>query len=171
MSQIQIIKDATDIVQVIGERLKLQRAGTYFKAPCPFHSEKTPSFFVSSSMQRYKCFGCGESGDVFSFLEKYEGMSFYEALESLAQAAGIKLESFKPTREDEENQQLLEVLNLAKEYYHFLLIKHRVGESARAYLKGRGVSLASINLFQLGAAPNSWDGLVKYLYFKKKYSY
>jgi DNA primase len=76
MSQIQQIKEAVNIVDIIGERLKLQRAGSSFKANCPFHSEKTPSFNVSEQMQRYKCFGCGEGGDVLEFLQKYEGMTF-----------------------------------------------------------------------------------------------
>ncbi|PIR60645.1 MAG: DNA primase, partial [Candidatus Pacebacteria bacterium CG10_big_fil_rev_8_21_14_0_10_45_6] len=91
MSQIQSIKEATDIVAVIGSRITLQGAGAQFKGLCPFHAERSPSFFISPELQRYKCFGCGESGDVFNFLQKYDGLSFQETLEELAEAAGIEL--------------------------------------------------------------------------------
>ncbi len=170
MSQVQAVKDATDIVALIGSRLSLQRSGSNFRGLCPFHSEKSPSFFVSETMQRYRCFGCGESGDVFTFLEKYEGMSFYEALESLADAAGITLEKQVRSQDDEQREQLLAVLNLAKEYYHYLLTEHKTGEAARAYLKDRGVTSQSVKLFQLGVSPSTWDGLLTYLHGKKKYS-
>lgn len=171
MSQIQAVKDATDIVEIIGSKLQLQRSGSYFRSVCPFHSEKSPSFFVSESMQRYKCFGCGESGDVYTFLEKYEGMTFHEALQFLADKAGIKLDSYRPSQEDDERKQILEALDLAKEYYHYLLTQHKIGELARDYLKTRGSNSQSIKIFQLGFAANSWDGLVKYLHHKKKYSH
>lgn len=171
MSQIQTIKDSTDIVEIIGAKLQLQRSGSYFRTTCPFHSEKSPSFFVSESMQRYKCFGCNQSGDVYNFLEEYEGMTFYEALQFLADKAGIKLDSYRPSKEDDERKQVLEVLDLAKEYYHYLLTKHKVGELARDYLKDRGSNNQSIKIFQIGYASNSWNGLIKYLHGKKKYSY
>ncbi len=170
MSQIQAVKEATDIVEVIGARLQLQRSGTYFKGLCPFHGEKSPSFFVNEALQRYKCFGCGESGDVFTFLEKIEGMSFAEALEFLAQKANITLESYKKNDDDELKAKLLEVLNLTKEYYHYLLTSHTAAQEAREYLKDRHISAQSITLFQLGFAPSQWDGLIKYLHGKKKYS-
>lgn len=170
MSQIKQIKDAIDIIQIIGERIQLQRSGSNWRALCPFHSEGSPSFFVSEQFQRYKCFGCGESGDAFTFLEKYEGMTFTESLSYLAELAGIKLESFKPSPEDEKRQRLLEICNLTKEYYHFVLTKHEAGQAARDYLKGRGVTTESIILFQLGYALPSWDGLISYLHKKKKYS-
>lgn len=169
MSQVQRVKDATDIVEVIGERIQLQKAGSNWRALCPFHSEKSPSFFVSETLQRYKCFGCGESGDVFTFLEKYEGMTFGEALKVLAERAGITLKEFRPSQEDDQRDQLLAVLNLAKEYYHYLLTKHRAGKKARLYLKDRSTTQDSIRLFQLGFALPSWDGLIKFLHKKKKY--
>lgn len=170
MSQIQEVKDAVDIVEVISERLDLKRSGRNFKALCPFHSEKTPSFFVSSELQRYKCFGCGESGDVFNFLEKYEGMTFTEALRQLAERSGIKLEEFKPSAADAERDELLEILDLAKEYYHYLLTEHEAGQAAREYLRQRQTTSDSIKLFQLGYALPNWDGLIKYLHKKKGYS-
>lgn len=169
MSQIREVKEATDIVELIGSRVDLQRSGTYYKGLCPFHNEKTPSFFVSEQMQRYKCFGCGETGDVFTFLEKYEGMSFYEALKELADKAGITLKEVTRTGKDELRDRLLEVLDLAKEYYHFLLTKHDKGQTAHDYLKNRGVSNESIKLFQIGYALDNWDGLITYLHKKKKY--
>lgn len=170
MSQVQEVKEASDIVEVIGSRVSLQRAGRYFKANCPFHSERSPSFFVDDALQRYKCFGCGESGDVINFLEKYEGMSFAEALEELAQKAGIELQKYTKSKDDTLREQILEVLSLARQYYHYLLTEHKSGDVARAYLKDRKVSKESVKLFQMGYALESWDGLIKFLHKKKKYS-
>lgn len=170
MSQIKRVKDATDIVGVIGSRIELQRAGSSLKANCPFHGEKTPSFFVNEVMQRYKCFGCGESGDVINFLEKYEGMTFAEALEYLADQAGIKLEKFVKSEKDQDRDKLLEILDLARQYYVYLLNEHEAGKIARDYLKDRGTNSESIKLFQLGFSLNKWDGLFNYLTKKKKYN-
>jgi len=169
MSQVQTVKEAINIVEVIGERIDLNRSGGHFKACCPFHSEKSPSFFVSESMQRYKCFGCGESGDVITFLEKYEGMTFIEALEYLANRAGIVLQKMAHSPADDERKVLLEILDLAREYYHYLLTEHAVGEPGREYLKNRGVTSESVTLFQIGFAKSDWDGLFTYLTKKKKY--
>lgn len=168
MSQIKQVKDANEIIEIIGERLDLKRAGSSFKANCPFHGEKTPSFFVNEVLQRYKCFGCGESGDVINFLEKYESMTFAEALEYLAGRVGIKLETYQKSDGDEEREQLLEALDLAKQYYAYLLSKHKAGKVARKYLGDRGVTSESIKLFNLGFSLDSWDGLIKFLHKKKK---
>lgn len=171
MSQVKQVKDATDIIEIIGERIELQKAGTNFKAPCPFHSEKTPSFFVNQQMQRFRCFGCGATGDVFEFLERYEGMTFYESLEYLAQRAGITLEkSNVQSQDDRQREQVLAALDLAKEYYHFLLTQHKTGEDGRLYLKDRGTTNETIKRFQLGFSLPAWDGLLKYLHTKKKFS-
>lgn len=170
MSQIQEVKQATDIVQLISERVSLQRSGANWRGLCPFHSEKSPSFFVSEQLQRYRCFGCGKSGDAFTFLEEYEGMTFAEALQYLADRAGITLTKQTFTDEDEQRKRLLEILNLSREYYHFLLTEHDVGKKGMAYLKDRGLSQESIKVFQLGYALSQWDGLLKYLHGKKKYS-
>lgn len=170
MSQVQTIKEATDIIEIIGDRITLQRSGTNWRALCPFHSEKSPSFFVSEQMQRYRCFGCSEAGDVYTFLEKYEGMSFAEALSFLADRAGIDLEERVFTDKDREQQRLIALLDLAKEYYHYLLTEHQVGEAARAYLKERGVTAESIKVFQLGFSLPGWDGALKYLVDKKGYT-
>ncbi len=170
MSQVQQVKEANNIVDVIGQRFELKNAGINYKGLCPFHGEKTPSFFVNEQLQRYRCFGCGASGDVFNFLQEYEGMTFVEALEYLADQAGIKLEKYQRSSLDDEHDRLLEILNLAGEYYHYLLTKHRVAENAREYLKKRKISQESIRLFKLGYAVNSWDGLLKFLHSKKKFS-
>jgi DNA primase len=125
---------------------------------------------VNQQLQRYKCFGCGESGDVFTFLEKYEGMTFAESLEYLADRAGITLERLSFTKEDDQRKRLLTILDLAKEYYHFLLTQHDAGAPAREYLKDRGTNAESIKIFQLGYSLDSWDGLIKYLHGKKGFT-
>jgi len=170
MSQIREIKDANNIVEIIAERIKLEPSGINFKACCPFHNEKTPSFFVHPGMQRYRCFGCGASGDVLDFLQNYEGVTFYEALKILADRAGIEVKEFQKSQEDEERDKLLEILNLAKEYYHYLLTDHKAGQAGRDYLKDRGTTAESIKLFQLGYSIDSWDSLINYLHKKKKYN-
>jgi DNA primase len=170
MSQIREIKEANNIVEIIGERIKLEPSGINFKACCPFHNEKTPSFFVHPGMQRYRCFGCGASGDVLDFLQNYEGVTFYEALKILADRAGIEVKEFQKSQEDEERDKLLEILNLAKEYYHYLLTDHKAGQVGRDYLKDRGTTAESIKLFQLGYSIDSWDSLINYLHKKKKYN-
>lgn len=169
MSQIQQVKDANNIIDVIGQHIELKRAGNSYKGLCPFHSESSPSFFVSEAMQRYKCFGCQETGDVFTFLEKYEGLTFYEALEQLAEKAGITLEKATRSAEDDEREKIIEVLQLASAYYHYLLTEHKVGETGREYLRNRGTTQMSITLFQIGYAQNAWEGLLSYLHKKKKY--
>src|SRR3990172_3281766 len=97
MDQVDEVKSKVDLVEVISAYLPLKRAGRNLSGLCPFHSEKTPSFMVSPERQAFKCFGCGEGGDVFTFLEKIEGWDFREALEELAKRTGVKLKSFAPT--------------------------------------------------------------------------
>ena len=168
--QVEEVKRKTDIVAVVGERVKLSKSGRNFKGLCPFHSEKTPSFFVSPEMGIYRCFGCGKGGDVISFLEEFEGMEFVEALEFLAERVGVKLERRKGEgRERNVKDRLMEINHLAGEFYHFLLTEHKVGEEARIYLKKRGVSSEAIKVFKLGYAPKSWDGLKQFLVGKKGY--
>lgn len=170
VSQIKQVKEATNIVDIISERIELQRAGANLKANCPFHSEKSPSFFVNEQLQRYRCFGCGETGDVFNFLEKYEGMTFAESLKYLADRAGIELKEFTPSEQDERRDNILAILELSKSFFHYLLTEHKSGEQARQYFKDRGITNQSIKVFQLGFVPDGWDHLLKYLHKKKKYS-
>lgn len=168
--QVQEIKASVDIVNLIGERVRLSRGGKNFKGLCPFHSEKSPSFFVSPDIQMYKCFGCGKAGDVFSFLQEYDSFTFAEALQVLADRAGIVLEKKQFSKEDTDRQRLLEALHFAKEYYHYLLTEHEAGKEAREYLKNRGVRQETIKTFQIGYSLDSWDGVQKYLIGKKGFS-
>lgn len=168
--QVELVKSKVDIVEIVGERIVLKKAGRHFKGLCPFHSEKSPSFIVSAERQSFKCFGCQEGGDVISFLQKYDGMSFLEALEMLAKRVGITLESYRPTSQDAYRKRLLELMSLASEYYHFLLTKHASGEEARSYLKSRGIGSEAISQFNLGYAPNQWRSVSDFLILKKKYS-
>lgn len=163
------IKERADVVAIVGERVQLKKAGRNFRGLCPFHGEKTPSFFVTPEMQMYKCFGCGAGGDVLSFLMAYEGWDFREALEYLAKKVGVKLQSFKGLGGDRTRERQMEIMHLAAEYYHYLLTEHRVGQLAREYLKKRGVFGQSIKDFGIGYAAKTWDGLMKYLVGKKNY--
>lgn len=167
MSDIDEIKSRLNIVDVIGERIKLTKAGRNFKGLCPFHTEKTPSFMVSADRQIFKCFGCGKGGSVIDFVMEYEHVDFLEALEELADKAGVKL-TRRPTDTPQAKlkERIYEANHLASEYYQFILTKHPHGEKARLYLKNRGISDKSIKTFALGYSPNSWDGL--YTFLRKK---
>lgn len=167
--QIEDIKRKINIAEVVGGFVSLKRAGRNLKGLCPFHEEKTPSFMVNEELSIYKCFGCGESGDVFSFLMKIEGLEFGEVLEKLADRTGIKLVRNYGGEEKSEKVKLLEVNNLAAEYYHYLLTEHPSGKVAREYLLGRGVNMKLIKTFKLGFALDEWDGLISYLMKKKGY--
>lgn len=169
-SQIDSVKNAIDLVALIGERVKLTRAGKNYKGLCPFHGEKSPSFFVTPELGRYKCFGCQEAGDCFTFLEKMDGLTFAQSLQELAKRAGITLDSVPFTSEDKKRERLLAVLSLAKEFYHYVLVHHDIAEPARLYLRERGISASTIELFNLGFAPASWDGVQNYLIGKKQFS-
>lgn len=164
MGDIDEVKARTSILDVIGARVQLKKAGHHFKALCPFHGEKTPSFIVSPERQIWKCFGCGKGGSVIDFVMEYEHVDFVEALETLAEKAGVKLERKQgDTPEGKLKQKIYEANHLASEFYQYLLTKHTLGEKARAYLKNRGISDKSIKTFSLGYSPNSWDGLLKFL--------
>ena len=152
--QVDEIKAKTDIVSLIGEHVELKKAGRNYKANCPFHSEKMPSFMVSPELQIFKCFGCGEAGDVFAFLQKYEGMEFYEALKFLAERAGVKL---KPSarRGGREKERLFQINYEALKFYHYVLLKHPSGRQALNYLTDtRGLKMQTIKEFLIGYSPN-----------------
>lgn len=169
-NQIEEVKNRTDIVSIIGERIELKKAGRNYKALCPFHGEKTPSFMVSPELQIFKCFGCGEAGDVFAFLEKYEGMEFPEALKYLADRAGIKLEKLGGG-ETSEKEKLIEINTQALRFYNYLLLSHPVGKKALEYLiDGRGLKKETIEEFKLGFAPENSYALKKFLVDKKKFA-
>lgn len=169
-NQVEEVKSRTDIVSIIGERIELKKAGRNFKAACPFHGEKTPSFMVSPELQIFKCFGCGEAGDVFAFLEKYEGMEFAEALKYLADKAGVKLERFQGGQSTEK-EKLIDLNHEALRFYNYLLLEHPVGKRALNYLiEMRGLKPETIKEFQLGYSPESSFSLKKYLIDKRKFA-
>ncbi len=159
------IKQKTDIVEVVGQFTKLTKSGKTFRGLCPFHSEKTPSFFVYPEQQSWHCFGaCNTGGDVFSFIMKKQGIGFGEALRFLSERTGIPL----PTRPEVEadkkgKERLYQVNEAAAKYFHDLLISSPAAEKARSYLVSRGLSAQSLADFQLGYSLNSWDALKQYL--------
>lgn len=166
MSVIDDVKQRVDIVEVVADCVPLQKAGRNFKALCPFHSEKNPSFFVFPDQQTWHCFGaCNTGGDIFSFIMKKEGIDFSQALRLLAQRAGIALR--EPTEvekaKDEETKKLFEINELASEYYHHLLLDTTVGEKARSYLDSRKITLETIKKFRLGFSPDDWEAIKKFL--------
>jgi DNA primase len=168
--QIEEVKSKIDIVSVIGSFIDLKKAGRNFKANCPFHGEKTPSFMVSPELQIYKCFGCGESGDVISFLEKYEGMEFYEALKYLADSVGIKLETSGFHRRS-DNDKLYQLNQYAKKFYEYILLNHKAGKLALSYLETkRGLTIEIIKQFGIGFCPDLPFAVKSYLVDKKKFS-
>ncbi|MGB9911521.1 MAG: DNA primase [Microgenomates group bacterium] len=170
VDEIEEIKRKIDIVEFISRYVPLKKAGRNFKALCPFHSEKTPSFFVSPERQIWHCFGaCNEGGDIFKFLMKIENIEFGEALKELASQAGVRLTRYQPTPREKEKQILYEINHLAAEFYHYLLLNHPIGKKALDYIFSRGIKKESIEKFKIGYAPNAWEELQKFLVRKKGY--
>ncbi|MBC8274157.1 MAG: DNA primase [Chloroflexi bacterium] len=167
MSVIDDVKQRLDIVQVVSEYTNLQKSGRSYKALCPFHSEKTPSFFVFPERQSWHCFGaCGTGGDIFSFIMKKEGVDFTQALHLLANKAGVSLVALttpEKQTQNKERERLFEINEAAAEYYHHLLLNTSVGEIARNYVAKRGLSPETIKSFQLGFAPDGWETIKQYL--------
>ena len=161
--QVAEVKSKVDIVEVISSYIPLKKTGRNFAALCPFHSEKTPSLMISPERQVFKCFGCGEAGDVFTFLEKMEGWDFREVLEELAKRVGVKLKSFVPSDKSQEREKLISINLLAGKFYAHLLNKHPVGQKARNYLQSRGIKNSLWQKFGLGFAPDSWETISQFL--------
>jgi len=165
------IRDRSSILEVVSDYVALKKTGKNYKGLCPFHSEKTPSFMVNEEKQIFHCFGCGEGGDVFTFLMKVGHFSFPQAVEELAKRYGVKL----PTRELSVTQKkemakrevLFQINQIASEYFHDLLTKRREGEEGRRYLSQRGISPEFIAEHRLGYSIDRWDGLVQHLQEKK----
>src|SRR3990167_6216262 len=131
MNPIDEIKKRLDLVDLIAEFVKLNQAGSNFKALCPFHNEKSPSFMVSPERQIWHCFGCGEGGDAIEFLEKIESMDFGEALKMLADKAGVKLERVQyDSTQGAKKDRIYQMNHLVSEYYHYLLLNHQIGKEA-----------------------------------------
>lgn len=167
MSQIDEIKSRIDIVDLIGETVKLRRSGRNYAGLCPFHGEKTPSFMVSPERQTWHCFGqCNEGGDIFKFVMKKEGWDFGEALRYLAQRAGVQLEEYRPQKpeEKEEHERLRQALEDAATYFRHQLLNTDEGRPALDYLRQkRHLTDATLETFGLGYAPRGWDNLLKHL--------
>lgn len=157
MNEVEEIKKRLDIAEVIGGYLALQRAGgANLKARCPFHQEKTPSFYVSRDRQMWHCFGCGEGGDLFSFVMKIEGLDFREALRLLADRAGVKLPEYRP-EEVSERRRLMDALALSARFYSAFLKDAPQAGKAREYVSSRGIKPELAERFGIGYAPGEWD--------------
>src|SRR3989338_3404558 len=167
--QVAEVKSKVDIVEVISSYIPLKKTGRNFAALCPFHSEKTPSLMISPDRQVFKCFGCGEAGDVFTFLEKMEGWDFREVLEELAKRVGVKLKSFVPSDKSQEREKLISINSLTGKFYAHLLNEHPIGKKAREYLESRGIKKSLWLKFCLCFAPDSWETVSQFL-AKRGYS-
>lgn len=169
--KISEIRNRANILDVVSDYVRLKKAGRNHKGLCPFHSEKTPSFMVNEEKQIFHCFGCGEGGDVFTFLMKAGHFTFPEAVEELAKRYGIKLIRREPSplqkKEMTKRETLFRINQLASDYFHELLTQKREGEVGRRYLTQRGVSEEIIREHRLGYATERWDGLVEHLREKK----
>jgi DNA primase len=157
---IQKVAEATDIVELIGGYFPLKRAGTTFRALCPFHTEKSPSFHVNPSRQTFHCFGCGAGGGVFRFVMDYEHVAFPDAVRKLAQRAGITLiESNDPEEQSRRDQRsrLIQLHKEAADWFHLNLHRNRDAEHARAYLKKRGLTKEISVNWLIGYAPGGWE--------------
>lgn len=163
MDDLELIKQKINIVDLISEYIPLKKAGVNFKAPCPFHNERTPSFIVSPERGIWHCFGgCDKGGDIFKFVMEKENLEFKDALELLAQKAGITLK--KTSRKETDYKEKLYEVNLkASQFYQYMLTSHPLGKKALVYLKKRGLSEETIKEFGLGYAPQNWEALTKFL--------
>jgi len=150
-NQVEEIKERIDIVQIIEKYVRLKQTGKNYSGLCPFHKEKTPSFIVSPDIQRYKCFGCGKSGDIFNFVQEIENIDFVEALERLAKVAGVELKRAKPNTKHKE---IKEINYIATKYYYNQLLRDK---KALEYVLGRGINRDSIKKFAIGYSPKYPD--------------
>lgn len=160
------VQNAHDIVDVIGEYVQLNKQGQNYFGLCPFHGEKTPSFSVTKEKQIFYCFGCKKGGNVFTFLMEHEGLSFYEAVKSLADRSGIKLPAIKSEHSSslsEESQNILSAYEWTTKFYHHVLKYTKEGERGYQYLRERGIDEASIEAFQIGFAPSDDELTIKFL--------
>ena len=164
MDTVSQIKQKLDIADVIGGYISLKKAGKNYKSPCPFHSEDTPSFMVSPDLQIYKCFGCGEGGDMFNFVEKIEGIDFSAALELLADKAGVEVEKRNFDSNYKKKTTVFNINQTASDFYHHILTTHKVGKKGLEYLKKkRNLDNKTIEAFKLGYAPDTWDTIDRFL--------
>lgn len=161
MSEIQQIKDRISITELVSEYIELKRAGINYTARCPFHNEKTPSFYVSDERGTYKCFGCGEGGDIFSFVEYMDGLTFKETLKKLADKAGVTLSNDSYNPQDKEQKTTLE--SVMVHATDFFVKKLATSPEAKKYLENRGFTQKVIADYKIGYAPDAWNELHDYL--------
>ncbi|HMP67189.1 MAG TPA: DNA primase [Candidatus Paceibacterota bacterium] len=163
-SDIEKIKERLGIKEVVETYIKLEKSGKNYKGRCPFHNEKTPSFFVSPDRDSYYCFGCGEKGDIFSFIQKMESLDFYDALKSLASRAGVEI-SKKPENDSQSsNKKIKEILEVSTKFFEQ---KIKQNSEALKYLSGRGLSEETISNWRIGFASDGWSDLLTYLKSRK----
>ncbi len=159
---IEQVRGAADVVDVVGEYVRLKKRGSNYVGLCPFHSEKTPSFNVNPSLGIFKCFGCGEGGDVFSFLSRIENLSFPESVTILAERVGITIDqSGEPDEDASTREAILHALQFAARFFFQQLTQDDGGAVAREYLAGRSIAPEMVKRFGIGYAPDAWDGLLK----------
>jgi DNA primase len=165
---IQEIKDRLDVATVVGRYVQLKKSGTNFKGLCPFHHEKSGSFMVSSQKQIWHCFGCGEGGDVIGFIKRYENIEFREALVMAAEMAGVELPNNRVAAGPDKSviEELIKINDFAASYFQKALATKQ-GEVAKKYILDRGLTSGTIDLWRIGFAPNSFDGLVNAVQSKK----
>jgi DNA primase len=160
---IEEIRERADIVEVISDHVALKKAGRNYKGLCPFHQEKTPSFMVSPEKQLFHCFGCSVGGNAFTFLMKYEQISFAEAARALAQRYGVRIPEVKVTARDQRMENLRQINVVALDCYINQIKDEKEGKVARAYLERRGIKREVWEEYRVGYAPPRWDTLVTYL--------
>jgi len=158
-SPVDKIKERLTIEDVVSSYIKLERSGVNLKARCPFHNEKTPSFFVSPSRESYYCFGCGASGDIFTFVEEFEGLDFKGALKMLANRAGVSLPAYTyDKKKEDEKERLYQAHEVATDFF-----VGNLGKEVLVYLKSRGLKEETIKDFKIGFAKDDWRELYNYL--------
>jgi DNA primase len=162
-SPVEEVKARVDLVDLIGSTVALRQSGRSYRGLCPFHSEKTPSFYVFPETQTWKCFGCAAGGDAFSFLMQRDNLEFGEALRELAARAGVTLESHVDPVRQEADDRLRRANEAAALYYHALLMQQPAGQAARRYVEGRGVTTETCERFTLGYAPDGGSALREHL--------
>ncbi len=165
--KIQLMREGVDLLELVSRYVQLKRSGANHVGLCPFHSEKTPSFSVNPGRQIFKCFGCGVGGDAFEFLMRIEGLSFPDAARRIAGEMGVDIEERRLTPAEEQRRQELERLQrvnaIAAEFFHRQLLDDPQAEGCRQYLNRRGYGRTSATEYQLGYAPDRWDGLTQHL--------
>lgn len=161
---VEQLREHVNLVDVVSEYVALKPAGRRLRGLCPFHSEKTPSFFIDPEKQLYHCFGCGIGGDIYSFVMQVEKLSFPEAIEQLAKRAGYQLTYIQTEKDSSDKRaRLFELMSLTKDYYREYLWQHSDGKKAIEYLKSRSFDENTLRKFEIGLSPGGWDEVSKFL--------